>query len=62
VDKMALTTLEAILFILFVIVGSFITVWVYRKVMSGIVYRREEREATRVGRYGKAREKKVRKR
>jgi len=56
---MALTTFEAILFILFVVIGSFITIWVYRKIVSGITTRRIERSATRIGRYGKASEKKV---
>lgn len=54
---MVFTNNEIIIFILLVVVGSIITSWLYRKVVSGITTKREERSATRVGKYGKASEK-----
>lgn len=53
-----MSELEALLLILFIVVGSFLTIWLYRKITGGITTRKEQREATRVGRMGVASEKK----
>ncbi len=62
VDNLA-STVEVILFFLFVIVGSIITAWIYRKIISGITTEKIDRKATKYGKfYGSASEKIVKKR
>jgi hypothetical protein len=46
------TTFQIIIVILLIVLMSIATAWLYRRIVSGIVIRREEREAIKVGRLG----------
>lgn len=43
---------EVIILFLLVILGSIATSWLYRKLMMGVVTRKEERTVYRAGKYG----------
>lgn len=59
---MALSTSEVIIFFLLVILGSIIVAWVIGRIQRATVVRKEEREATQIGKvYGRARERIVEK-
>lgn len=53
---------QVVLFFIFVIVGSIIVAWIYRKIVSGITRKKIDRRATKLGKYGRASEKIVDKR
>ena len=46
------TTTQIIIVILFIILLAFATAWLYRRIVSGITIREEEREAIKLGRFG----------
>ncbi len=46
------TTFQLIIVIMLIIMMAFATAWLYRKIVSGITIRQEERKATKVGRFG----------
>lgn len=52
------TTTQIIIVILLIILMAIATSWLYRRIVSGIEIRREERSAIKLGRFGgKAKEK-----
>lgn len=53
---------QVVLFFVFVIVGSIIVAWIYRKIVSGITRKKIDRRATKYGKYGSASERIVEKR
>jgi hypothetical protein len=53
---------EIVIFFLVIVILSFFTAWLYRRIVSGIPISKEERSVTRFGKYGYATEKKERKR
>ncbi len=58
---MALTNTEVIIFVVFVVIGSIITAWLYNRITRGITRKQEERSTIRLGRMGKASERIVKK-
>ena len=46
------TTTEVIIVILLIVLMSIATAWLYRRIVSGITIREEEREAIKLGRFG----------
>lgn len=46
------TTFQIVIVMLLIVLMSIATAWLYRRIVSGIVVRREEREAVKLGRLG----------
>jgi len=46
------TTAQIIIVILLIVLMSVATAWLYRKIVSGRVVRREQRSAIKLGRFG----------